>query len=290
MANVTVQLRSALRESDVRKVAAQRCQPQDHTILLDGNADVFKPDGEPLLLLRRGGIPADIRDKAYPSLHHLRTYKTTNRGVYGGEGPRITTKFADGVKSKNSHAAPAASAIIGYFDRQGGRHPHCRTTAFTASEVALWKELLPMIEGVDAMFKRELPSYHAAQLKAVRTTDPHWVIGGTAFSTLTVNNNAVAGIHQDKGDYKAGFGIISCHRMGNYTGGILCFPQYRVGVDLQDGDVLFFNAHDWHGMTPIEADGEYERITCVYYFREKMVDCGTPDEELRNAKLTRGKV
>lgn len=284
---LVIQCRTAVPETRMRALAGRKCAELDASILLRESADVYKPDGSPLLMLRRSGIPASLCERAYPALHHLRTYKTSNRGVYGGEGARSEKVFADGTKSKNTHAEPAASAIIGYFDRQGGRHPHCRTTAFTANEVAKWKTVLPLIDHIDQMFKRELPSYYAAQLAAARRCHPAWVIGSTPFSTITVNNNAVAGVHRDAGDFKDGFGIISCLRRGSYTGGLLCFPAYRVAVDLKEGDVLFFNPHEWHGMTPIEGD-DYERITCVYYLREKMVECGTPEEELANAKKVRG--
>ncbi len=285
---LVLQCRTAVPEAQVRKLVGQHCTELHASVLLREDADVYKPDGSPLLMLRRGAIPELMRERSYPALHHLRTYKTSNRGVYGGAGARSEKVFADGVKSKNTHAGPAASAIIGYFARQGGRHPHCRTTAFTANEVAKWTTVLPLINHINNLFLLNLPSYHATQLKAARLCNPAWVIEGTAFSTITVNNNAVAGIHRDAGDYKAGFGIISCLRRGDYAGGLLCFPTYRVAVDLQDGDVLFFNPHEWHGMTPIQSSGDYERITCVYYLREKMVDCGTPEEELANAKKVRG--
>lgn len=289
---LVVQLRTAHSAAWVKKgVAAHLCKDEHMGLLLQQDADVYKPDGEPLVMLRRGSIPKNIIETAYPALHHLRNYTTTNRYVYGGSDERKTVRYADGTKSKTVHTAPTASAIIGYFDRQGGRHPMCRTTRFTSNEVSKWKSTLPMVKHVNNLFKKTLPERYAAQAAVVAKTKPAWVISQTVFTTLTVNNNAVAAVHCDKGDYKKGFGVISCVRRGEYSGACLCFPQYGCAVDLQDGDVLFFNAHEWHGMTPMEKHSEdAERITCVYYFREKMVDCGSPEEELRNAKNVRGKL
>ena len=293
---VIVQLRARLPDKFMSGLAGKPCKASDATLFLNGDANVYRPDGEPLVMLRRGVLTAE-NTTAYEALRRLRAYVTDNRGVYTGIR-RAKLELGDGSASKNTRTRDedgkihrTASAIIGYFDRQGGRHPHCRTTRFTANEVEHWNTVLPLIRRVDRLFKANLPERHAVQRKACEATHPAWVIEDTAFSTLTVNNNVVAGMHQDKGDYKDGFGVITCLRRGAYTGAWLCFPQYRVGVDLQDGDLLFFNPHEWHGMTPMETLSEdAERITNVYYFREKMVDCGTPEQELENAKKVRGKI
>lgn len=295
MGAVVVQLRSQVAEPVVKKMAGKLADVQDATLLVNHDADVYRPDGTPLLMVRKG-VLKQLNEDAYEALHFLRTYRTDNRGVYTGV-KRATESFAGRVgkntrtRDEQGKLMMMSSAIIGYFDRQGGRHPFCRTTRFTATEPERWKTVLPMVRKVDELMADVLPDEYAEQRKACSKIHPAWIIEDTAFSTMTVNNNAVATFHQDKGDYKKGFGVISCLRRGEYTGGWLCFPKYRVGVDLQDGDVLFFNPHEWHGMTPIEGDEtKYERITCVYYLREKLGQCGTPQQEVERAKRVRGKV
>lgn len=295
---LVVQLRTRLSDAHTKELATNRCTQLDASVLLQGDADVYKPDGEPLVMLRRKAIPESIIEGAYPALHYLKKYTTDNRGKYTGVVKRAAGKFKDGTMMRNTRTRDergkiiqTESAIIGFIDRQGGRHPYCRTTRFTATEVEKWESILPMVHHVDELFRNTLPERYRVQREAADKSHPSWVINGTAFSTLTVNNNVVAGVHTDKGDFKAGFGIISCVRRGQYSGAALCFPQYRVGVNLGDGDVLFFNAHDWHGMTPLVPESDdHERITCVYYFREKMLKCGSPDEELAHAKKVRGKL
>lgn len=150
-----------------------------------------------------------------------------------------------------------------------------------------------------------MPERYAAQMHEVERTSPDWVIGGTPFTTITVNNTYPTGIHTDKGDLDAGFSTLGCIRRGDFTGGWLTFPQYGVAADMQNGDVLLMDAHEWHGNTPITCDhcGESlrkpghrctdpegregmnphlaspERISIVSYFRTDMVECGTAAEE-----------
>src|SRR5678816_1667868 len=149
----------------------------------------------------------------------------------------------------------------------------------------MWSTIVPMIAHVDAIMKQLVPQRHLAQLNHVRRA-PDYQIAKTAFTTLTVNNNvAPSATHTDKGDFKDGLGIISVVRRGVYTGASLVFPEYLVGVDLHDGDVLFFNSHDWHGVTEMAKQTlDAERISVVYYAREKIVECLPLAEELARAK------
>lgn len=147
----------------------------------------------------------------------------------------------------------------------------------------------PLIVKAAEHFRGELPDRYANQLAAANQCRPEWIIKGTPFSTLTVNNNVIGATHKDAGDFKDGFGMIACARSGEYEGAWLAFPEYGVAADLRDGDLIYFNSHDWHGLTPFRNEREgHERITVVFYLREKMARCGSPAEELENAKRARG--
>lgn len=261
----------------------------DVVVKLEGDADVYKPDGTHLCMLRRRAVPETLCESAYPALHKLRSYKTDNRGAYAG-ATRTQAVFEDGTVSKNSRTRDAhgkrflvASAVVGYFDKQGGRFPFCRETAFTGKFPAEWATIAEMSRHVASLMKVNVPNRYALQAQACLKCPAEYVIPGTPFTTLTVNNNvAPAATHTDKGDFKDGMGIISVVRRGSYSGAWLCFPEYLVGVDLRDGDVFFFNSHDWHGVTPMVKESEdAERISVVYYMREKMLNCLPAKEQLK---------
>lgn len=142
-----------------------------------------------------------------------------------------------------------------------------------------------MVKRTAEVFQAAVPDRFAAQMEAANKTPEEYVIGGTPFTTLTVNRNIAGRIHKDKGDYAPGFGAMCCLRAGTYGGGWLVFPEYRVAADLGDGDLVMFDPHSFHAVTDFEnPSDDYERITVVHYFREKMVDCLPLKEELERAR------
>lgn len=257
----------------------------DYRVLLTGDCDVYKPNGEPLLFLRRKAISESVAEGSRDILRDVALqYGTSNRAKYAGQ-TRVVLTDANGVRSKNSRTASVPSAIIGYFDRMGGRFPFCRATAFTANEVEKWAPIVPLAQEVSQIFEQALPARFKAQMDAAKATPPDYVIKDTCFTTLTVNHNIAGRIHTDKGDYKPGFGCITVFRKGTYKGGVLCFPEYLCGVDLEDRDMILFDPHVLHAVTDFhDTEPDYERISVVYYFREKMMECLPPAEELERAK------
>lgn len=310
-----IQLRSRVR--DIEERAGTGVSEADVSVLLTGDADVYKPDGNPLIFLRRQGLSQEACDRAYPALYPLRTRYTDNRGTYTG---RHSThqgntglyygKRLDGLGTRQVRAlgpdgkvAYVASSIIGYFERQGGRFPFCRATSFTANDVDNWHECQPMIREAARIYERNAPERYANQMAMVEKTPADYIITGTPFTTLTVNFNVVASVHVDKRDFKGGLGLISVLRRDKdgdpvgtegYEGGWLVFPEYRVAVDLHDRDIVLFNPHDWHAVTPLHHIGipihelpkeeRPWRVSIVYYFREKMTECLPMEQEIARAK------
>lgn len=88
----------------------------------------------------------------------------------------------------------------------------------------------------------------------VRATHPSWLIAGTAFTAVTVNRDFRTAVHKDRGDLRAGFGVLTALRAGTFSGCHLVFPAYRVAVDLRTRGVLLCNVHEWHGNSPLVAE------------------------------------
>jgi len=190
---------------------------------------------------------------------------------------------ADGSISSTNQSPEVLSGAIGFLDR-----PICRTTVFTAREIDDWMRIKPFIRAVDKVFRDNAPERYAAQLKAVKQTPSEFVIRGTAFTTVTVNRNFRTAAHKDEGDLPEGFGVMSVLSAGNYSGGYLVFPKYRVAVDMRTRDVLLADVHEYHGNTPlVGVEGGFERISTVLYYRSNMRFCGTPARELKRAKNRR---
>lgn len=248
----------------------------DYNVLLTGPVRILKRDGSPLIVYLPGHMPQQLRDLAYPILTKIRS-SIRNRGLAGG-APRVKVHGA-------SFANPVMSSIIGNIEQQGGRYPLCRTTAWSGENTRQFAALYPYFQFVSDTFRTLVPDRWANQADMCAQTDPAWVIPGTVFSTVTVNNTYPTGVHKDAGDLDSGFSCLTVLRRGDYSGGILTFPEYRLAVNLRDGDVILMDAHEWHGNTAIVRNTQdAERISVVLYYRTKIAQCGSPAEELAKGK------
>jgi Oxygenase domain of the 2OGFeDO superfamily len=281
--------------------------PEMLAVKLEGPAKVLKPNGKPLAIYLPGAA-LEVGTECYSELTKIRSM-TDNRGYASGGDRMLTTSSG----RKRTRAPVVMSSILGSFEAVGGNQ-YCRLTAFTARHDNEWRSLMPYFDRIAALFKEHVPDRYAAQMEAADQTNPDWIVPGTPFSTITVNNTYPTGIHTDKGDLDAGFSTLGVVRRGEYEGGWLTFPQYGVAVDMQDGDVLLMDAHEWHGNTAMTCarcgetlrkpghacepwrrhDGlsgpTPERISVVSYFRTAMTTCGSlADENARRAALLDGR-
>jgi hypothetical protein len=279
-----------------RDVVSRTLDERDYNVLLNeggGPVMVYMPDGRPLACYLPGAL-SDVMDEvgAYGILHPLYSSMTNNRGMASGS-KRIERGGGGGTRSD---AMNVSSSILGTFE-PSGVYRYCRMTEWTGSNLPEWTTLAPLFRVIARHFEERVTERYNVQMNMARKTDAAWVVPGTPFTTITVNNSYPTGVHKDQGDLEDGFSTIACIRRGDYEGGALVFPQYRVAVDMQDGDLLLMDAHQWHGNTRMTcACGERivnrfcaycgaERISIVSYFRTRMAECGSPGEELERATV-----
>lgn len=269
----------------------------DH--VLRGEAvTVLKPEGEVLCKLLPKAIPWEVTEPAYLLLRSAAT-QTDNRGSAAGTadasigvnvrsgGAQYRRVKGDGTLSRTNGGVSAPSGVAGAMDRYP-RIPYCRLTSWTAEHYAQWQAAWPFVQAVARVFEAEAPERYAAQASVAAATCSEWIIPGTPFTTITVNRNWQTAVHTDKGDYKPGFGCMTAFRRGKYDGAFLIFPEFRVGVDIEEGDVLLSDVHEYHANSPfLGTPGRYDRVSCVFYYRAKMSKCGTAAQELAHAKRTR---
>jgi hypothetical protein len=264
--------------------------------LVQEDADVYKPNGEPLVKFRKGVFPEEDCQKAYEGLKGAAS-SSQNRGA--AAGPVDLDEFSDRVKermidqSKNriiyetedgniqNSSKTVYSGIAGYFDKTA-RLPYCRTTAYTRDNMEKFEGALPFIRQVSDWFRKLIPERWKIQKQVSEQTTEDFLIDGTVFTTITVNKNFRTGLHKDAGDLKDGFGNLTVLEKGDYDGGHTMFPQYGVGVDCREGDFLGMDVHEWHCNTEMTNQTEdWERISLVCYYRKDMVRCGSKDREKR---------
>ena len=220
----------------------------------------------------RGAAAGRINLKKMPS------YANLANQLVGRNKFRVKSYISriTGKEVKNSLGNISQSNIIGYFDKRdrnlGSNAYPCRTTAFTSKEVEKWENVIPFICAIDKQFKKLIPKNHKIQLKQAQKTK--YVIKDTAFSTVTINHNWRTALHKDAGDLKQGFGNLIVCEKGKYKGGCTGFPQFKVAIDVRNGDFLAMDVHEWHCNTKlIPIDKDYTRLSLVAYLREKMIKC-----------------
>jgi hypothetical protein len=245
--------------------------------------------GKCLAKFRKKVIPANIQRIGYECLLDAAT-KTDSRGTAGGkdEEDGKASKFRarkDGTLSKQSIAKNFVnSGVAGYYDRST-RFPNCRLTSFTRHNFDKFKEAYPIIKLVDQYYEKLMPVEYKRQRELADKTAQDFVIPNTSFTTITVNKNYTTAVHKDAGDFKEGFGNLVALRHGTYTGCHFVLPRWGVGFDLQNGDLLLVDVHQWHGNTPmIKHEDSATRLSLVMYYREKMYKCGTMQQELKRVQ------
>lgn len=182
--------------------------------------------------------------------------------------------------STTTYGTAVNSGIAGWFDRYP-RIPYGRATSYTRDNFDKFKMSYPFLQNLSDGFKKFLPERYAAQMAAANKLDPRFLVPGTPFTTVTVNKTFRTAAHRDAGDLNEGLSnLLTLSNDGNYTGGYLIAPEYRVAVNVRPGDLLLINNHEvMHGNTPIVCAEGSERISLVVYFREKMLELGSHEYE-----------
>jgi hypothetical protein len=184
------------------------------------------------------------------------------------------------MMSLTTYGTAVNSGIAGWFDRYP-RIPYGRATSYTANSFDKFKMSYPFLQHLAKGFKDLLPWRYNNQMEAASKVDPAFLVPGTPFTTITVNKTFRTAAHYDAGDLNTGLSnLLTLSNDGNYTGGYLIAPEYRVAVNVRPGDLLLINNHEvMHGNTPIECAEGSERVSLVVYFREKMLELGSKQYE-----------
>lgn len=249
------------------------------TVVENEDTTVLTPSGDVHAVFLKRAIPQGTYEMAHPFLLKAASSSVIGgfRGTAAGTGTQPAYK-KDGTLSnmrrvpKEERLIGAKDGVLGYLDENN--FSPCRLTAYTRNH---WEQfgstVLPYIRAVDNLFQTHMPERHAAQLSVASAT-PAYAIEGTSFSTVTVNLNFATACHRDSGDLAEGAGVITCFTSGEFTGGTLVFPKWNLGFNLSTGDMLLCNVHELHGNLPLVGEpGKYQRLSCVFYYREKLQEC-----------------
>ena len=250
--------------------------------LITSDCDAYDNHGNLLFRIRKNAIPLEVLKKGVNSFKDS-IEVTESRGAASGSSHKRIRK--DGSVSNITVGNKVNSGSVGYMD-SGAMVKYCRKTAFARNYFDKFKQGIPFVEFIDQKYKELCPEHYAKQKSIADGTNRNYIIGNTSFTTVTVNKNFRTACHQDAGDFSDGFGNLIVYREGDYNGGYFVMPEFGVAVDLHNTDLLFADVHKLHGNTEIiDATDDWLRISFVMYYRENMIKCSSPTEELQKTKM-----
>ena len=198
-----------------------------------------------------------------------------------------------GKKSNTKICNIAKSNVLGYIDlapRNTGRTEKVSLCAYARDYPKRYEDCLPFITNIDEAFKEVSADHHERQYKMI---DNNYRMADTSFSTATVNYSWQSALHLDANNGKECYSAITVIRdrqnPNNYTGGYLLFPEYRIGFNIREGDLLISDTVDnYHCNSPLlptsdEVQGKWNeqdiknnwhlnRISIVCYIKKSCIN------------------
>jgi hypothetical protein len=232
-------------------------------------------NGNILFIFRKNVIPEDLAKTAWDTFNKIARKKNDNRGYAAGLLPNGLAKMKDkyGVTRGNI----SQSNIVGYYDKPGIKDKKkfpgksvCRLTSFNSKNKDLFQKSEPFFQCIDKVYRECAPVEYQRQLEKSKVCHQDLIIKGTVFSTVTCNYNWRTACHTDSGDFKDGLGNLTVISPEGHVGGIIGFPKYNIGIDVQSRDVLLMNSHEVHCNTALISG---ERLSFVCYLRDSMHRC-----------------
>jgi hypothetical protein len=165
------------------------------------------------------------------------------------------------------------SNVLGAIDRSG-RVPYGRLTASTVKRYEEFTANQPFYNEINDLLRENLPDkYEILMERFSRVADIRYNLFGTAFTTITINNNFQVAYHRDGNNAENAVAALAVMEKGDYSGGEFVFPELRIGFDIREGDVFIGDNQGLiHGMLPFEFNSaDAENVMFVFYQRDKII-------------------
>lgn len=267
-----------LTDKQAEKLKTKFVNESNFDTLIDYDCDAYDNYGNLLFKFRKNILSKKTLKLGYESFKGS-IVKNVGRGVAAG-GYITTGKF--------DISPEVTSGNVGYMDARPGNLDYCRLTSFGRQYFDSFKSGLPFVEMIDYYYSKLCPIHYKKQKTVADATNRNYIIGNTAFTTVTVNKTFRTAVHKDTGDFRDGFGNLIVYNDGSYEGGYFVLPQYKLAIDVQTTDALFVDVHQWHGNTEMKLRKGFDeifRISFVLYYRENMYKCKQPSEQLKKIKI-----
>lgn len=264
-----------LKKKDFQKIIAEKkqfypesidCSSDSTYTIITKPTFIYKADGKtPLAVFLKGGI-VDPTLLKIGREYNMYTRTTTFRPKLSGkDGFRMNAEGRRMMMGK-----PVKSGLVGFSDPTVF-HPCRITSLYKLHREYFDSQSIHLLRYLSNEFKKFAPDHYKRQKKFLDTeVNPKMILDGTVFTTITVNDTFKTRSHRDSGDFNTGLGnLVVFNQNGEKTwsGGEFLLPEYKLGFDVQEGDILFVDVHEVHCNNPVIGKG---RISVISYVREKI--------------------
>jgi hypothetical protein len=165
------------------------------------------------------------------------------------------------------------SNVLGTMDRSG-RIPYGRLSASTTKKYEEFEANKPFYHEINDLLREHLPDkFKVLNDRFSHVADYRYNLFGTAFTTITINNNFQVAYHRDGNNAQGAVAVLTVMEIGEWSGGQFLLPETGLGFELREGDVFIGDNQGLiHGMLPIEQhSADAENIMFVFYQRDRVV-------------------
>ncbi len=258
-------IKTIVLKHDLEKAAARlRGKPAEHShVARDGYINetcrLVAPGLGTVAMLFTDKIPRSLWEEVFDACWPLVKALPSNRATAAGF-PSLPKIRKDGTlgprrgvpKQSLQHLRKHGTAadVLGF---QGGPDDKSH---FTERHLALLNMIYPLTELVDGIYRANSPLYEHQE--SVIRLFPNRRLWSTAFSSIYLSKKWATSFHRDGNLNGAMTALMAT---GDFKGGDLVIPRWRIGIKLRPGDLLLFDAEELHGNLEIEGD----RLSFAFY-------------------------
>lgn len=177
----------------------------------------------------------------------------------------------NGQVSNYRQSMPVECGLIGYFNKKSELGDWVAKTGYSDKHSDRVDACAGFIRSVGSMFSKFSSDMN----------DTAFTLYGTPFSTITVNKNFQTAIHKDQGNHGT-YSAMVVVKEGFVEGGYLLFPEYKVGIKMDDLDMVIMNSTALHCNSPISGEGS--RYSFIFYYRQIIHDIVSKIKKIETSK------
>jgi hypothetical protein len=260
------------RQEAATKLKGHYATPSHADQILDRDTTVIAPDGSPTAVFLTQRIDSDLHRLAYAMWSVVGEIPRKRAMAVGS--PSLPALRKDGSLSKR---VGVPSPVVRILEESGVRygilgslgatakHP-CHKTALTRRQPELIEGNEPLIKRVNELYAQYVPTSYVIQQTEVEKRRRAGGFGTQCSRRSTSLKNLRTAYHSDRNLPGVMTVILP---MGNFSGGELVFPRWRIAIAYRPGDLLLFDEGQLHGNLPFKG----QRLSAAFYCARGIADC-----------------